>query len=156
MEVPRLGVKWELQLSVYTTAKATPDPEHICKLHHNLWQHQIFNPMSEARNRTHILIETSRVLNPLSHNMNSPQLNPNSYCYQNWFHRTELHVMMGIWTFCSHEFELEGISGPVPFDKETLVVHGMLWQLFKSSPFITCNQLLIEDKASNEQVVATR
>ena len=34
MEVPRLGVKWELQLPVYTTA--TLDPSHISDLGHRL------------------------------------------------------------------------------------------------------------------------
>ena len=33
MEIPRLGVKLELQLPAYTTAKATGDPNHICDLH---------------------------------------------------------------------------------------------------------------------------
>ena len=33
MEVPRLGIKLELQLLAYTTATATPDPSHIYKLH---------------------------------------------------------------------------------------------------------------------------
>ena len=32
MEVPRLGVEWELQLPAYTTAAATPDPRHVCDL----------------------------------------------------------------------------------------------------------------------------
>jgi len=32
MEVPRLGVKLELQLPAYTTATATPDPSCICDL----------------------------------------------------------------------------------------------------------------------------
>ena len=32
MEVPRLGVKLELQLLAYTTAMATPDLIHICDL----------------------------------------------------------------------------------------------------------------------------
>ena len=49
MEVPRLGVKWELQLPAYTTVAATPDPSHVCDLHHSSWQCQIFNPLSEAR-----------------------------------------------------------------------------------------------------------
>ena len=40
-------------------------------LSHSLWQHWILNPLSEARNRTHILMDTSQVLNPLSHNGNS-------------------------------------------------------------------------------------
>ena len=33
MEVPRLGVKSELQLLVYITATATQDLSHICDLH---------------------------------------------------------------------------------------------------------------------------
>ena len=33
MEVPRLGVKLELQLQAYTTATATWDPSHICNPH---------------------------------------------------------------------------------------------------------------------------
>ena len=33
LEVPRLGVKSEPQLPVYTTATATWDPSHICDLH---------------------------------------------------------------------------------------------------------------------------
>ena len=35
VEVPRLGVESELQLSAYTTTTATPDPSHVCKLHHS-------------------------------------------------------------------------------------------------------------------------
>ena len=37
MEVPRLGVESELQPPGYTTATATatPDPNHICDLHHS-------------------------------------------------------------------------------------------------------------------------
>ena len=34
MDVPRLEVKWELQLLAYTPATAMPDPSHICDLHH--------------------------------------------------------------------------------------------------------------------------
>ena len=58
MEVPRLGTELELQLPAYTTAMATPDPSRICNLRLSLWQPQIFNPLSEARDWTHILIET--------------------------------------------------------------------------------------------------
>ena len=32
MEVPGLGIEWELQLQVYNIATATPDPNHICNL----------------------------------------------------------------------------------------------------------------------------
>ena len=49
MEVPRLGVESELQLLAYTTATETPDPSHVCDLHHSSWQHGILNPLSEAR-----------------------------------------------------------------------------------------------------------
>ena len=71
MEVPGLGVESELQLTAFTTATATRDPSRICDLHHSSWQHQILNPLSEARDGNHILMDTSWVLNPLSHNGNS-------------------------------------------------------------------------------------
>ena len=71
MEVPRLWIESELQLWAYTTATATRDLSHICGLHHSLWQCQILNPLSEARYQTCILVDTSQVLNPLSHNRNS-------------------------------------------------------------------------------------
>ena len=57
MEVPRLGVESELQLLVYTVAKAMQDPGFIC----DLWQLQILNPLSEARDLTLILMVPSRV-----------------------------------------------------------------------------------------------
>ena len=60
-EVPRLGVESELQLPVYTTATATRDPSCICSLYHSSQQHQILNPLSEARDRTHILMVPSQV-----------------------------------------------------------------------------------------------
>ena len=60
VEVPRLGVEQELQLPAYATATATPDLIRVCDLHHNLWQCQILNPLSEARDRTHVLMDTSR------------------------------------------------------------------------------------------------
>ena len=60
-EVPRLGVELELQLLAYTTATAMPDPSHICELHYSSQQHWIFNPLSEARDGTCILMNTSWV-----------------------------------------------------------------------------------------------
>ena len=48
MEVPRLGVKSELQLPPYPTATATQDLNCICDLHHSSRQCQILNPPSEA------------------------------------------------------------------------------------------------------------
>ena len=49
-EVPRLGVKLELQLLAYTTATATPVPGPVWDLRHQSWQHQILKPLSRARN----------------------------------------------------------------------------------------------------------
>ena len=61
MEVGRLGVESELWLPAYTTAMATQDPSHICNLHHSSWWHLILNPLSKARDRIHILMDTSQV-----------------------------------------------------------------------------------------------
>jgi len=47
MEVPNLGDELKLQLPAIATA--TPDPNHICNLHHILWQYQIPNPVSKAK-----------------------------------------------------------------------------------------------------------
>ena len=49
MEIPRLGVESDLQLLAYATATAMWVPSHICDLHHSLWQCQILNLLSEAR-----------------------------------------------------------------------------------------------------------
>ena len=61
MEVPRLGVESELQLSDYTTATATPDPSCVCDLHHSSRQRRILNPLSKVRDQTPILMDTSRI-----------------------------------------------------------------------------------------------
>ena len=58
MEVPRVGVKWELQLPAYATVTAILDQSHICKPLHSLWQLQILNPLIEARDQTNILMDT--------------------------------------------------------------------------------------------------
>ena len=70
MEVLSLGVELELLLPAYTIATAMPDPG--CD--HSLWQCQILNPLSEARDWTHILKDTSQILNTLSHNGNSENI----------------------------------------------------------------------------------
>ena len=59
MEVPRPEVKLELQLPAYTTAIATLDPSYIHDLNHSSRQHQILNPLNEARGQTSILMGTS-------------------------------------------------------------------------------------------------
>ena len=52
MEVPRLGGESELQMPAFATATVTQDLNRICNLHHSSQQHQILNPLREARDRT--------------------------------------------------------------------------------------------------------
>ena len=59
MKIPRLGVDWELP---YIPATTIPDPSHVCDLHHSSWQRWLLNPLSEARDRTCILMDTSQVV----------------------------------------------------------------------------------------------
>ena len=58
MKVPRLGAESELQLQSYPTATGKGDPSSICNPHYSLWQHQILNPQSEARDQTRSLMDT--------------------------------------------------------------------------------------------------
>ena len=58
-EVHRLGVESELQL--LTTAIAMQDLSHVYDLHHSSWQCWIPDPLSEARDQTHVLMDTSRI-----------------------------------------------------------------------------------------------
>ena len=61
MQVPRQGVQLELQLLAYTTATATPDLSCVCDLHRSSQQCQMRNPLSKARDRTQVFMDTSRV-----------------------------------------------------------------------------------------------
>ena len=61
MEVPRLWVELELQLPAYTTATATSDLSPVYDLHHSSQQHEILNPLIEARDGTLVLMDTSQV-----------------------------------------------------------------------------------------------
>ena len=71
MEIPGLGFELELQLLAYTTTMTAPDLSCSCDSCHSSRQRQIFNPLSKTRDQTHILMDISWVLNPLSHNRNS-------------------------------------------------------------------------------------
>ena len=65
MEVPRLGVRSELQPPASAAATATPDPSRACDLHRSSRQRWVLNPRSEeARNHTYVLTATSRVHQP--------------------------------------------------------------------------------------------
>ena len=61
VEVPRLGTESELQLLAKATATAMPYPSRVCRLHHSSQQSQILNPLDEARDPTHILMDLSWV-----------------------------------------------------------------------------------------------
>ena len=61
MEVPRLGIELELQPPAYTTATATRNLSHVCCLYHSSGQSWILNPLSEARDRTHVLADASQI-----------------------------------------------------------------------------------------------
>ena len=88
MEVPRLGIESELQPLAYARATATPDPSHVCDLHHSSRQRQILNPLSEPRDQTHNLMVPTQIhfccattgipLSPLS-NL------PPGLCIENFF-----------------------------------------------------------------------
>ena len=56
-----LGVDLELQLPAYTTVTATWDLGHISDLHRSSQQGQILNPLSEAKDQTCVLMDTSQV-----------------------------------------------------------------------------------------------
>ena len=57
----RIGVESKLQLWAYTTATATWDPSCIYDLYHSSQQCQIPDPLSETRDQTCILMDTSRI-----------------------------------------------------------------------------------------------
>ena len=61
IEVPRPGVKLELQPSACARATAMQDLSCVCDLHHRSWQRRILNPPSEARDHTRVLMDPSRV-----------------------------------------------------------------------------------------------
>ena len=48
-------------LPAYATATATQDLSRVFDLHHSSWQRRILNPLSQARDRMHTLMDISRV-----------------------------------------------------------------------------------------------
>ena len=59
MVLPRLGIQSELNLLAYATATATLNLSHICDLHCSLWKSLILNPLTKARDLTHILTDSA-------------------------------------------------------------------------------------------------
>ena len=62
MEVAGLGVKLELQLRPMPQPQAHQIRATNCDLCHSVRQHQVLNPLSEARNPTCSLTETMLAL----------------------------------------------------------------------------------------------
>ena len=71
MEVPRLGIESELQLPAYTQPQQC-QIQATSATHATAPGNATLNPLSMARDPAHMLVDTSQVLNPLSHNRNSP------------------------------------------------------------------------------------
>ena len=80
-----------------------PDLSLVCDLNHSSQRRWILNPLSEAKNGTHILMDTSQVLNPLSHNGNSSgvtfefptcDLGPRTRCAERWAGLQLLHHLV--------------------------------------------------------------
>ena len=63
-EFPRLGVKLELKLQAYTTTTATQDRSNVGDLHQSSRQRRIVNPLSEAGDRTCILMDAGQIWFP--------------------------------------------------------------------------------------------
>ena len=62
MEVPSLGVEWELQSPAYPIAPATQDLSRVYYLNHSSNQCQILNLLNEARDWTHNNMVPSPIL----------------------------------------------------------------------------------------------
>ena len=132
MEVPGLVVKLKLPLQVYTTATATPDLSCISDLCHRLWQHQILNPLSEARIEPMSSQTLCQIPNLLSHNRTSKCifLSHNNSKWWSWDINSNLsdskaHV------HCNH-----AITGNI----QTLLksyVEGTVWMICRSVVIIT-------------------
>ena len=86
MEIPRLGIKSELQLPAYATATATPDLNQVCNLYHSSQQRWILNPLSsKARDQTHNFMVPSQIDSfPLCHGGNSQILRLKKGEFPSW------------------------------------------------------------------------
>ena len=60
-DVPRLGVESEVYLPKHKTKGGRPGASHICEPHHSSWPRQTLNPLSEGRDETCVLLDTSQI-----------------------------------------------------------------------------------------------
>jgi len=61
MEVPRLGVKSDLQPLAFATATAAWHPSCVCNLHHSSQQRLTLKSLSKARDQTCIFMDASQI-----------------------------------------------------------------------------------------------
>ena len=114
MEVPGLGVESELQLLIYTTVTAMPDLSHVCNLLRSLWQHGIFNPLSEARDWTHNLPDTmlsSQLTGPQQKHLHEAHFDIQSRQLPNLFYQNRIWLWSLTWqqlTQTAHQITLPG------------------------------------------------
>ena len=95
-----LGFESELQLPAHSTATAVPDLSCVCNQCCSSWQHHILNPLSEARDWTCILMDTSWFLNPVSHSRNS--------LTELFF--TQIYKLVKLKLFCEYLYISLGVS----------------------------------------------
>ena len=99
------------------------DPSHIFDQHYSSQQRQILNPMSEARDRTRILMDASRIRKPLNHNgkllshllINVCQIAPFTQTCWKFYEKLGLHGLL-----CSSERKAEAFLGLGPPERQTL------------------------------------
>ena len=80
MEVPRLGSNQSCSCQPMPQLQQRQIPGASAT--YSLWQRQILNPLSEARGKTCIFMDTSWVCNPLTHNGNSHMFFKEPYGHQ--------------------------------------------------------------------------
>ena len=128
MEVPRLGIEFELQLLAYTTARAVPDPSHVWDLLHSWQQRWILDPLSEARDWTHVFMDTSWI-----HFHWAPMGTPRKNLLNTCFHRSLCYFPR----VSSRQKPHPGPLGSTPFLHSTLSsalrVYPLIPQCFVSS-----------------------
>ena len=88
-------VELELQLPAYTIATATLDLSHICYLHCSLQQCQILNPLSKAKDQTHISWILIRFLTHWA-TVGTPVLFFFLYLFISWYFQKDLRPLTKI------------------------------------------------------------
>ena len=168
MEVPRLGVKSELQLPAYITSTAMLELSFTCNLHCSSQQHQILNPLSKARDRTCILMNTSQICFCWA-TMGTPSLHIKFWCVvfppsfvSRWYlisFLTPLVVqeyvirLLKVILYCNLKSWTAEVWFFEPNFKDLKVLEGLgptfMWSLLKCSagkklPFVLCDCFLLD------------